>query len=218
MQATSSQVGGLDIRGGPLTGSCSSNPGGVQNPRIGSVVHFGATDSNSMLWVTQCPGILMLTMGSQRLGMYFRLDAGPPASMEIRLVTVPGDDAIFFATPYPAGTTFNSITVVYPWSNSAPRDLASVGSVLAAATDTSGFPVYYWDNNILYIKLVDPVRIGMTTGSDYFTRGNPSVEIPYAFPSQVFGWPSATVWINANLGPGSANNADSNIPGLIPLN
>jgi len=107
----------------------------------------GITDGRNST-ITKNPGIT----GISKVGWYFYMNAGAPATFQIYPRLFPTGQWIIAAWKYPAGSTFNIIIKgVY---GRAPITVTAASSF--AQLQSGDGTLYYFDGNHLFIKILNP--------------------------------------------------------------
>jgi hypothetical protein len=109
--------------------------------------------SGSTVPVTKQPGV---TGVSGNIGWKLFLASGnaPQGTWKIHLNTIVQGTEIYFATPYPRGSSFNIRGFRGPGSNDGSRAYSQAQSV-AEVWNGDGFK-FFFDGSFLYIKLINP--------------------------------------------------------------
>lgn len=98
--------------------------------------------------ITKNPGIT----GISKIGWYFYMNAGAPASFQIYPRLFPTGQWIIAAWKYPAGSTFN---IIIKGVYGRPPITVTAASTFAELQSGDG-RLYYFDDKHLYIKIINP--------------------------------------------------------------
>ncbi|EGC28910.1 hypothetical protein DICPUDRAFT_90740 [Dictyostelium purpureum] len=169
---------------------------------VGNISLFGSgiSDRRTMA-VTKNPGIT----GIGKFGWYLYLPAGSPTYMKIWVGQVAFGQHIFFAMPYPSGTTFS---VSCDFKGTKLYKNYTLGASAIDVRDSDGSK-YYFDETHLFIKIVNFALDG--SSDEYFERSGAKV---YDTIKYYFIHITATNTITPPTKP--INGFFTNLPDVLP--
>lgn len=165
---------------------------------VGSISLWGRNvPAGSSMPITKQP---LLTGVSGNIGWKMFISSGAPREWRLDLNTVVQGSEIYFATPYPSGTSFSVFGRTCP--SCSDRRSFSQASSLQDVWRGDGSN-YFFDGRFLYIKLINPRNTRAA-----FERDGARIYIPNSGNVGSHGSGSWTLSISANCGNCRVDNID----------